>query len=426
MTDVAVPSPQLAPGTIPGFATVPLPRTLFVPLGTSPRSAIEYAIRQGPVVRGGPLSSGNLDAGYTPVAPVAGTVVGTREIELTSGHTILAAEITVDADQPEPSPEETSPFDGNLAQVLERVAEQGVWADRKTTPDLIAQLHAALKRPIETVICNFLEADGAPLNSAILRSGAPLAVAGALALAKVLASRVQFVVDVEQYRPVSRALRKAKAAYAKIIELKNDYPQADPTILLYMLTGRRLRPGRLPVEQGVLMLDAAAALAVGQALVQRRAMTEIPLVIRERGHGRVHLASAPVGTPISHVLASLNIPITNVIIRAGAVLRDVQISPDAIVAGGENRFDVSPVTASADRAGGADPCIRCGWCVAACPTRIHPAGLLEAAQQNDQALAEFYGLPACIECGICSYVCPSRLPLLSAIRVLRNSTSTRP
>jgi electron transport complex protein RnfC len=57
--------------------------------------------------------------------------------------------------------------------------------------------------------------------------------------------------------------------------------------------------------------------------------------------------------------------------------------------------------------------------------RIHPAGLLEAAQDNDPDLAESYGLHACIECGICSYVCPSRLPLLPAIRELRRRTANK-
>ena len=66
-----------------------------------------------------------------------------------------------------------------------------------------------------------------------------------------------------------------------------------------------------------------------------------------------------------------------------------------------------------------DSCIRSGWCVEGCPVRIHPAGLLEAAQADDAELAEEYGLAACIECGICNFVCPSRLPLLEGIRTLR-------
>ena len=92
------------------------------------------------------------------------------------------------------------------------------------------------------------------------------------------------------------------------------------------------------------------------------------------------------------------------------------VGADAIVSGlGELSIDAGAVSAPNNP----DPCIRSGWCVENCPVRINPAALLEAAQDNDSAMAETYGLDACIECGICSYVCPSRLPLLKAIRDLR-------
>jgi electron transport complex protein RnfC len=406
---------QLGPGTIPGFASLPPPKRLFVPLASG-RVPIEAGeVRKGNVRRGEALAGGNLASGFTPVAPVSGTVVGVCEVELTTGRRAQALEIETDAAQPEPRAEELAPPGIKLSELLERASALGVWADRCTTPDLIGQLHAALKRPVDLIICNLLEADNAPLNAAIVRGGASDVVAGVLALATALANRVQFVADAEQYDAVAAALRQANASYAKLIQFPNNYPQADPTILLYMLTGRRLRPGRLPVEQGVLMLDGAAALALGQAIEQARPMIEVPVVVRERGMGRVHLIAAAVGTPVGHLLEQLNISAAGMSVRLGAVLRDVRIGADAILAGGEMRLDVGAIDAEINP----EPCIRCGWCVAACPTRIHPAGLLEAAQENDEELAESYGLHACIECGICSYVCPSRLPLLAAIRSLK-------
>jgi Na+-translocating ferredoxin:NAD+ oxidoreductase RnfC subunit len=99
-------------------------------------------------------------------------------------------------------------------------------------------------------------------------------------------------------------------------------------------------------------------------------------------------------------------------------LRDVRLTPEAVVSGrGEISIDAGLISAAINP----DPCIRSGWCVENCPVRIHPAGLLEAAQDDDHVLAEHHGLHACIECGICSYVCPSRLPLLESIRYLRAS-----
>jgi hypothetical protein len=52
--------------------------------------------------------------------------------------------------------------------------------------------------------------------------------------------------------------------------IANPYPQADPTLLLYTLLERRLRPNRLPTEVGVILLDAPAAIAIGALIMADR------------------------------------------------------------------------------------------------------------------------------------------------------------
>ena len=91
---------------------------------------------------------------------------------------------------------------------------------------------------------------------------------------------------------------------------------------------------------------------------------------------------------------------------------------DSVIAGGELTIHVT----SPERPVVPEPCIRCAWCFEACPTLIHPAFILDAAQRRDMKMAERAGIGACIECGICAHVCPSRLPLLKAIRELRRDS----
>jgi electron transport complex protein RnfC len=203
----------------------------------------------------------------------------------------------------------------------------------------------------------------------------------------------------------------------RLIPLRSDYPQADPTLLLHSLLRRRLRPGRLPVEQGVLLLDGPAAVAIGYRLLHDRPMFDLPLAVRDHVIGKTHFLTAPPGTSLQDLCRSIGIPPEHVQFRGGEFLRDCMLPADAVIGAGELAIHISARELPLNP----DPCVRCGWCIEACPTRIHPVGLLEAAQRDDLRLAERYGLHSCIECGICSYVCPSRLPLLGAIRRLKEN-----
>jgi electron transport complex protein RnfC len=217
-----------------------------------------------------------------------------------------------------------------------------------------------------------------------------------------------------------------RAATLKTISLENDYPQADPTLLLYTLLGRRLRPGRLPVEQGVLMLDAAAAIAIGAAALADEAMQRVPMVLRDHDRGESFFLTVPVGCTVGSVLSILRPQLqagadtSGFLLRAGDVLRDDQVTLDAVLGTSELVVHLSTTPPAVNP----QPCIRCGWCYESCPTRVQPADVLEAAQRDDRELAERAGLESCIECGICAYVCPSKLPLLAGIRTIRKRRSS--
>jgi electron transport complex protein RnfC len=133
------------------------------------------------------------------------------------------------------------------------------------------------------------------------------------------------------------------------------------------------------------------------------------------------MLTVPVGTTMRDVLEAIQLSEAALELRAGGPLREMSLSGDHIVAGGE--LSVYACTHAPEV--NPDPCIRCAWCIEGCPVRIHPAGILEAAQHRDINWARGYGIDACIECGICSYVCPSKLPLLQAVRVLRSKGTAK-
>ena len=59
----------------------------------------------------------------------------------------------------------------------------------------------------------------------------------------------------------------------------------------------------------------------------------------------------------------------------------------------------------------AQPCIRCGRCISACPMGLEPVVIAEQFNNKD-----FDGLKArcidlCVACGSCTYVCPAKRPV---------------
>jgi len=289
---------------------------------------------------------------------------------------------------------------------------------------LIAQLHQALLRPIDTILCGVLDVDPTACLNAALAAQYPLElVAGVGLLAAVFrAPRALLALDAAIPPSWTAGLRRAGRSNMRIVSLANVYPQADPTLMLYTLLGRRLRPERLPTEQGAILLDAAAAVAVGRVALSGATSISAPLVVRDHLLRQSFFVFAPAGMELADVLRQTRCGSRSSLIRAGDMLRDVRAAPESIVAvGTENVVHVSQM----EPLNNPDPCTRCGWCIDACPTRVQPAGVLEAAQRSDIVLADNYGVEACIECGVCSYVCPSRLPLLPAMQSMRRAVRTQ-
>jgi electron transport complex protein RnfC len=68
------------------------------------------------------------------------------------------------------------------------------------------------------------------------------------------------------------------------------------------------------------------------------------------------------------------------------------------------------------------PCIRCGYCVDACPLFLNPSELGLLAKNGGHGLmVEQYHLMDCFECGCCTFVCPSHIPLVQHFRTAKSA-----
>ncbi len=428
------------PAQAPPWRLLEIPTRLQIPLVTK---AVTSVIAHRPagtfVSKGENLCKIGSEGSPAAICPTSGRIIGGSQIQLLNGSIVPAVDVEADfedrslpgeshnvrhaQEQHEQIEEVQSAGPANLAQWIDRLRSAGVWAERTSSPDLLAQLHRALRQPIDTIVCNLLDDEPTMrLNGVLAGRSGPLLLAGVSLISRLTEARqVSLIVEAgspgKWWLPMRRLARKAKF---DVIPVLNDYPQANPTLLLHSLLNRRLKPGRSPGDQRVFMLDAAAAIAIGRCASRGQSMLRVPLALRDHARQRTHFLIAPVGISLREVLKQCEVAADGMKLRRGAMLQLNDVSIDAVVAGGDLTIHVMPDQLQPTP----DPCIRCAWCVESCPTRIQPAGLLEAAQRGNIELARQYGMDSCIECGVCNYVCPSHLPLMQAIRVLKQNAGS--
>lgn len=422
-------------------------QTLLIPLESSEQASSLDLLSAGTVVRRGQSLIHSPRQGHpTPLASVEGTLGSVVTARLFSGQSITAVQlhptpIQADANDAQPSQPVSTP--GDLAEsthlagiklpdkpgdpikadlptldlptMISRLCAGQVRVDRVGSPNLIGQLVAAMKQPVETILCSSLEID--PSSRTMANTPLYAHLSGVSLLAKATgAASVQVVYpDTTDRRVIKLIRRQASALGIKLITTSGDYPASHPTVLLHRLYKKRLRPRRLPTDVGVLLIDAQGAADVSRCILLNEPMLTCLLDIQDWSRKRCLRLRVPVGMTLGQAMQladNLSPPPES--LRVGALYRNVPVGLDAICAGGEITVHILPDLGSVD----VHPCVRAGWCVDVCPTRVHPAGLVEAAQRKDLSMAEDYGLNACIECGMCAWVCPSHLPLLQSIRAV--------
>ncbi len=203
--------------------------------------------------------------------------------------------------------------------------------------------------------------------------------------------------------------------------LRVKYPQGAEKMLITALLDREVPSRKLPVNAGAMCVNVATAAEIGRLLphghgVHERVITIGGPAVRRKGNYRI-----PVGTPLRFVLDTVGVEESVArVFLGGPMMGNAASSLDIVVTKGTSGVtaftDVE--TARGDRR--VYPCIRCGYCVDACPVFLNPAELggLVQARAYDR-MAEDHALMDCIECGSCSFVCPSHIPLVQQFRVAK-------
>lgn len=205
----------------------------------------------------------------------------------------------------------------------------------------------------------------------------------------------------------------------EVLEVK--YPQGAEKMLFAALLDREVPSGKLPIDIHALCCNVATTAEIGRLLphgrgIQERVITVTGPAVKKKGNYRI-----PIGTPLRFLLEYVGVEddVNRVffggpMMGAAASTLDVSITKGT---SGVTAFDDSTAERTHSRV---YPCIRCGYCVDACPIFLDPQLLGKlAAKEEFESMAAEHNLMDCFECGSCSFVCPSHIPLVQQFRAAK-------
>ncbi|MBQ9064634.1 MAG: 4Fe-4S dicluster domain-containing protein [Blautia sp.] len=204
------------------------------------------------------------------------------------------------------------------------------------------------------------------------------------------------------------------------------YPMGDEVVLIYEATGRVVRPGGLPIEQGVAVFNVETVYNVYRAVKSGKPVTDKYVSVVAEVSEPVTVR-VPLGATLDEVVAcagevTVKDPVYFVggpmMGRIGAGSDPVTKTTNAILVLPKDHVIISKKnrTSSIDLKRAASICCQCNTCTDLCPRHnlghpIDPARFMRAASNHDfQDLNPYINSSFCCSCGVCEmYACPQSL-----------------
>lgn len=199
--------------------------------------------------------------------------------------------------------------------------------------------------------------------------------------------------------------------------LKVKYPQGSEKQLIQSITGRKVPGFGLPFDVGVIVQNIGTTKAIYDAVVLNKPLYEKVITISGKGIQRPANLRVKIGTKLSDIVSYLGgtkPELAKTVMGGpmmGFAISDLGIPVTKTTSGvlflTDEEIDTKPHS----------HCIRCGWCLDACPMGLSPNEIgiyVEAGRAEETSQ---FGLFECFECGCCAYVCPAKRPLVQFIRI---------
>ncbi len=280
--------------------------------------------------------------------------------------------------------------------------------------------------PVDTLILNGAECE--PYITADHRAMLEYTdeiIEGALILLKILGIK-ECHIGIESNKPDAIKVMSEAAARVSVSDatirvrpLQVKYPQGSEKQLIQAVTGRKVPAMALPSAVGVVVQNVSTAKAVYDAVACGKPLYEKVVTIAGKGIGRPANLLVKVGTKLKDIvnyLGDLQPGLAKIILGGpmmGFAVSSLEVpvtkTTSAVLFLTKEEVDTRPHSS----------CIRCGWCLEACPMGLEPKEIAIYVEAGRAEATEPFGVFECFECGSCAYVCPAKRPLVQFIRLAK-------
>lgn len=388
----------------------PLPASVKIPMSMTMGAPCKSLVKKGDEVKVG-QKIGDSDAPFSaPIhSGVSGKVSAVTEYRTAAGAVCQAIEIETDGSQTV-SEEVKPPEVTDKAGFIKAVRESG--ACGLGGAGFPTHIKLATKSPIDTLIINAAECEPYITSDYREMIESPEDIIGGIRLVKESLGIAKAKLAIEANKP--EAIKNFTEMAQNddtidIVTLPSSYPQGAEKVIIYNCTGRIVKEGELPSDEGVIVMNVSTA-----AFLYRYFKTGMPLVTRRltvdgNAVGEPKNIRTVIGTSFREILEFCKTDIDSVrkLIGGGPMMgmsipdMDMPVVKTSNALLAFRTYDERVTSA----------CIRCGRCVRVCPFSLMPADIERAYRiKNIEELTKLK-VNLCMNCGCCTYVCPANRKL---------------
>ncbi len=361
-------------------------------------------------------------------APVTGTAKGVKN----ALHPLVGnAPALVIASDPEAQPRSYSPVDWtkfSREELLAKIKDGGVVGLGGAGFPAGFKLDVKPGVKVDTLILNGAECEPYLTSDNRVMVEYPRdIVQGAKMMLKILGINY-CAIGVESNKPaaiaaLNKAIAEDKSAngYNVVVKpLQVKYPQGSADQIMLAVTGRPRPSGVRSSAIGIILQNVYTTKATYDAVALDKPLYERIVTITGTGIKRSANLMVKVGTSVADIVDYLGgtTPDLAKVIVGGPMMGfavstlDIPITKttSGVLFLTRDEIDTQPHL----------PCIRCGFCVTACPMGLEPNNVSVYVEAGKGAGTEEFGVDDCFLCGTCAYVCPAKRPLVQFMTMAKN------